>query len=89
MAEKRNVDGLEFEVNEDFANSWDAFKMIREFNSEGLSIYEKLDLSFQLIELATGITQDDIVNHCGGGKAPAIDVINYAAQIVQAIAPKN
>ena len=86
---KKNVDGLEFEVNEDFTQSWEAFTMIRKFNSDDLSVYDKLDLSFQLIELATGIKQEEIVQHCGGDKAPAVDVINFAARIVVAIAPKN
>lgn len=83
------VRGLEINVDESFISSWEAFEMIRAFNSDDLDTFQKFDLSIQLIEAATGITKDEIVDAAGGKKAPAVDVVNTAAEIVQAINPKN
>ena len=79
----------EFTVNDSYAQSWGAFELVRKFNRDDLSAFDKLDLSFELIEKATGVTQDEIIEYAGGVDAPATDVIQFAAEIVQAIAPKN
>ena len=84
-----DVRGLEFDVNSEFMASWAAFKMLRKFNEDGLSDFEKLDLSIELINLATGLTEDDIVAAAGGELAKATDVVELAMEIVTAIAPKN
>lgn len=83
------VRGLKISVDDEFMGSWEAFELLRAFNSDELDTFEKLDLSLQLIEAATGITKDEIVEAAGGKKAPALDVVNFAIEIVQAISPKN
>jgi len=83
------VRGIEFTVDADFINSWEAFELMHEFDSPDLGTFEKFDLSLKLIELATGVTKDEIVDAAGGPKAPAKDVVETAIEIVQAIVPKN
>ena len=83
------VGELELTVDNGYAQSWSAFELIRKFNREDITAFDKLDLSFEFIEKATGVTKDAIVQHVGGESAPAGDVIQFAAEIVQAIAPKN
>lgn len=88
-AETYQVRGIEFTVNSDFMASWAALKMLRKFNEDGLGDFEKLDLSIELIRLATGLGEDDIVEAAGGDMAKATDVIALAMEIVTTIAPKN
>lgn len=88
-AEKMTVDGLEFKVDRAYADSWEMFEIVRAFNDESISAFDKLDLSFEIIENATGVTKEQIIEHVGGKTAPAADVINFAVKIVQAITPKN
>jgi len=83
------VRGLKFEVNDEFMASWAAFKMLRQFNEDELSDFDKLDLSMKLISLATGLTEDDIVAAAGGELAKATDVVELAMEIITTIAPKN
>ena len=83
------VRDMEIHIDEAYANSWEAFMLLREFKSAESDELAKFDLSMKLIETATGITEADIVEAAGGVKAPAIDVIKLAVDIVQAIAPKN
>jgi len=86
---KVEVRGHEFEVNDEFAKSWAALKMYRKFNDDDLDVMDKLDLSFELIRLSTGCGEDAIVELAGGEMAPATEIVNLAAEIVQAINPKN
>lgn len=83
------VRGLKIEVNDEFVNSWRAFELMREFNNDDIDVFGKLALSFELIEAATGITKDEIVEAVGGPMSPAEDVVEAAAEIVQEIVPKN
>ena len=82
------VRGLKIEVNDEFVNSWRAFELMREFNND-IDVFGQLALSFELIEAATGITKDEIVEAVGGPMSPAEDVVEAAAEIVQEIVPKN
>ena len=88
-AKPHEVGGIEFDVDEEFMASWKALKLLRKFDSDDLDMFGKLDLSFELIEAATGVTGDDIVAACGGDGAKALDVVNLAVEIVRAITPKN
>lgn len=83
------VHGIQFVVNEEHAQSWDAFKLFERMNDGDLSIFEKLGCSFELIELLTGVTESEIVEAAGGGLAPAEEVVHIAAEIIDAIKPKN
>lgn len=83
------VRGRDFEVDPDFVSSWKALGLLRRFNSEEVDTFGKLDLAFQLIECATGVTEDEVVEMAGGEDAPAVDVISLATEIVVAINPKN
>lgn len=83
------VRGIKFTVDEGFMDSWEAFELLRAFNDGDVDVFGKFDLSLRLIEAATGVTKDDIVKAAGGEKAPAIDVVEIATEIVQAIIPKN
>lgn len=83
------VDGLEFSIDDSYTASWEMFETLRDLDSEDISAFEKLDKSFAIIERATGIDKDAIVEHVGGKNAPAADVIGFAVKIVQAITPKN
>lgn len=87
--QKVEVAGIELEVDEGFMGSWEAFKLLRAFNDDSLGTFEKLDLSFELIEAATGVTEEQVVEAAGGPKAPAVDVVNTSIAIVKAISPKN
>ena len=86
---KVTVGGHEFDVDDGFAQSWGAFELVRKFNQDNLTAFDKLDISFEFIEKATGVGKDAIVGFAGGADAPATDVIQFAADLVQAIAPKN
>ena len=83
------VRGIEFTVDESAARSWTAVKLYRKFNDGLIGTFEKLDLSFELIEMITGCTEDQIVEYAGGASTPAVDVVNFAAELVSAINPKN
>lgn len=83
------VRGFKFDVDTEFAQSWAAVKLYRKFNDDDVALFDKLDLSFELIELATGRTEDEIVEMAGGENAPATEIVNFAAELVKAIDPKN
>ena len=83
------VRGFEFEVDGEFSQSWEAFKMLREFNRDDLDTFEKLDLSLKLIEGSVGVDEEHLVEMAGGPKAPAVEVIRFAAEIIAAVNPKN
>ena len=79
----------EFTIDDSYAQSWGAFELVKKFNSDDLTAFDKLDISFEFIEKATGVDKDAVVMLAGGVDAPAADVIQFAAELVQAIAPKN
>jgi len=79
----------EFTIDDSYAQSWGAFELIRKFNNDELTAFDKLDISFEFIKKATGVDKSTIVEYAGGANAPAADVIQFAAELVQAIAPKN
>lgn len=83
------VGGIQFDVNGAAISSWAFFKGLRRLGDESVDNIEKLELSFSLIEMATGITEDEIVEAAGGEDAAASDVIALAAAIVKELTPKN
>ena len=82
------VRGDEIAIDQQAISSWDAFNLFRAIESEE-SAFAKADAVFELVELISGLTADDIAGRCGGGRADARDVIGYALEIVKAATPKN
>lgn len=83
------VRGLKIEVNDEFVNSWRAFELMLEFNRDDIDVFRKLALSFELIEEATDITKEEIVEAVGGPMSPAEKVMETASEIMQEVFPKN
>lgn len=83
------VRGNEMTVDRDFAESYAALRILRRINDPDVSAFEKLDLSFELIEGATGLDEDAIVGLAGGDTAPAQDVMKFTVEVLTAIDAKN
>ena len=83
------VRDIPFVVDDDYAQSYAAFKVLRKINSADVDAFEKLDLSFEFIKGATGCDESQIVELAGGESAPATDVMQFAVEILSAIDAKN
>lgn len=82
------VRGHEMDVDMEYVGSWAALSLMRRLGG-GADQFEQLDLSFEFIERATGCDEAAIVEMAGGEDAPAAEVIGFAAEVIQAINPKN
>lgn len=79
----------DFTVNKDYAESYAAFRVLRKINDPDVSAFEKLDLTYELIERATGYDEAQIVEMAGGELARAQDVMQFTVEILAAIDAKN
>lgn len=84
-----NVEDMEFDVDKNYLASWAFMESLRKLNDKDADAFEKLDVSFAVIDGATGVTKEQIIDACGGETAPASDVIALVAQIIKAVTPKN
>ena len=83
------VRGHEFTVNADYAESYAAFRILRKINDPDVSAFEKLDMTYELIERATGFDEAQIVDMAGGEMTSAQDVMQFTVEILAAIDAKN
>lgn len=83
------VRGVSLMVDDEYAQSYAAFKVLRKINSDQVDAFEKLDLSFEFIKGATGCDEAQIVELAGGESTPATDVMQFAVEILSAIDTKN
>lgn len=83
------VRGHEFTVDTDYAESYAAFRVLRKINNPDVSAFDKLDMTYELIERATGYDEAKIVEIAGGEMAPAQDVMKFTVEILAAIDAKN
>jgi len=81
------VRGIELNVDMDYLNSWEAFKLIRKLDDDQCSQFDKLDYSFEFIQRVTGCDESQIVEYAGGEKAPATEVIAFTVEIIQKLQP--
>ena len=88
-ADSINVHGIEFTVDSAYIESWAFMERLRKLNDKGADAFEKLDVSFEIIEGATGIDKERIIEAAGGETAPAADVMQIVAEFVKAMTPKN
>lgn len=79
----------EFTVDTGYAESYAAFNILRKINNPEVDAFEKLDLTYELIERATGCDEAQIVEIAGGDDAPAKDVMQFTVEILAAIDAKN
>lgn len=83
------VRGHEMTVDDDYAQSYAALRYLRRINSADVDPFEKLDLTYELIERVTGVGEEQIVEMAGGEEAPARDVMQFAVDVLTAIDAKN
>lgn len=83
------VRGVPLMVDDEYAQSYAAFRVLRKINSDQVDAFEKLDLSFEFIEGATGCDEPQIVELAGGESTPAADVMQFVVEILSAIDVKN
>lgn len=83
------VRGHELTVNADYAESYAAFRVLRKINDPDVSAFEKLDLTYELIERATGYDEAQIVDMAGGEMTSAQDVMQFTVEILASIDAKN
>lgn len=83
------VRGHEMTVDDDYAQSYAALRYLRRINGSDTDPFEKLDLTYELIERVTGCDEEQIVEMAGGEEAPAKDVMQFAVEVLAAIDAKN
>ena len=83
------VRGVSLMVDDEYAQSYAAFRVLRKINSDQVDAFEKLDLSFEFIQGATGCDESQIVELAGGESTPATDVMQFVVEILSAIDVKN
>lgn len=83
------VRGHEMTVDNEYAESYAAFSILRKINNPDVNAFDKLDMTYELIERATGYDEAQIVEMAGGDAAPAKDVMQFTVEILAAIDAKN
>lgn len=83
------VRGHELTVDTDYAESYAAFSILRKINNHDVNAFDKLDMTYELIERATGCDEAQIVEMAGGETVPAQDVMQFTVEILAAIDAKN
>lgn len=83
------VRGHEMTVDMDYAESYAAFSILRKINNPDVNAFDKLDMTYELIERATGCDESQIVEMAGGETAPAQEVMQFTVEILAAIDAKN
>ena len=76
-------------IDREAAASWDAFKLMRVMADEDADAMAKLDAAVAYAGLVSGLTEDQLVDIAGGGRAPIARVMEVVAAIVAEAAPKN
>ena len=83
------VAGREINIDRDAASSWDAFKLLRTLSSKDVDEMAKLEAAIEYAGLVSGLTEDEIADIAGGGRAQVSDVIKVVTEIIEAASPKN
>lgn len=81
------VDGMEVHIDTDQVKSWKMFKLVSQLDGELDA--KAIALMFEVIELATDVDEEKIVEHCGGENATMEAVILTASRIIKELYPKN
>ena len=83
------VRGIRFGVDKSFTASWRFFDLMRRMSAEGADVFDKVDATFELVEMATGVTKEQIVEAAGGDEAKMSDVAEILSEMAKAVVPKN
>ena len=83
------VRGLTIHVDTAAFEDWATMGALMALTDESANPMQKLQASFDFIEAVTGVSQEDIVQACGGKSAKTSDVLTTVAEIIQQSAPKN
>ena len=83
------VHGITFTPNAEYAESWEALELQMQLADSDADNFARMRVYFALVEGMTGLTMGEIVDAAGGRKAPALDVINVATEIIEACQPKK
>lgn len=88
---KRTIEvrGLTIHVDTAAFEDWATMGALMALTDESTNPMQKLQASFDFIEAVTDISQEDIIDACGGKSAKTGDVITMVAEIIQKSAPKN
>ena len=94
---KRTIEvrGLTIHVDTAVFEDWatvDALKKIANNNDDNVNLMQNLrtlQAEFDFIETVTDVSEEDIVQACGGKSAKAKDVMATMNEIIQQLAPKN
>lgn len=82
-----DVNGLAVCVNEKAAKSWKAFDLLSTIPEELTPLAVRKMVDF--IELTTDVTEERLLEACGGEYASVDDVVTLASQIITHCYPKN
>ena len=83
------VRGLTIHVNTAAFEDWATMDALKTIANDDANPMQKLQASFDFIKAVTDISQEDIVQACGGKSAKTSDVITTVAEIIKQSAPKN
>ena len=91
MAKTKTVTirGLEVTIDTEALEQWSAFEKLMVLGGEEATMMEKLQVSFRLVEEITDVSQEDIVEACGGTSAKTADVIAFVGEIIASVNSKN
>ena len=84
-----DIDGLTVHIDSEVMKSWTACRLMCQFATHEEITAQTLPLMVEFVELVSDTTEAEIVEHCGGAKAPIADVLAVMVQIIQEAAPKN
>ena len=83
------INGRMFNVDDAAFKSWAAFEHIAIFSDENKTPFERTNAMFALLEVATDLKKQDIIELAGGESASVQDVLDILAKAVAKAAPKN
>lgn len=83
------VEGRTFSVDDSVFKKWESFELVTCVSDESKTPFERVNAMFALVELATDLKKQDVIDIAGGADAEIEQVFAILAQIVAKAAPKN
>lgn len=79
--------GRTYEVDAKALRSWSAFDLVRKMDAG--SEMAKVTAAIDFVGLVCGVSEQELVDACGGDGAEAADVIALVFEIIKGCYPKN
>lgn len=82
------VDGHQLEIDEKRLKSLKAFRLIERSETSDNNM-ERLGAMIDMVEYIAGISEDDLLEMCGGELTPIDEVMEFVTKVIGNCYPKN